>query len=485
MPKKGSKKAHSVSAQLVHEVAAAMMAMKLPSAAGSATPKRARRRRRRQGGQATALPSGGVVKNPGVAPVTVTGEDFLEDIGVDARTEDGAVLLTLPLHPPSWSGTHAASLLRSYERYRLRDLEVLVSTRASKVIGGGYLAGCSPDASRGLVGGKGASRQAKAAVKAMPGSVSAPLSESVRVVMQPGNNPQVWRYTDSGGEVDIESYGNFYLVVDGAPNFVTGLNAATLSINLKWRLELASPTTGAKSSGALVAMVPKNQTVAKAAESEFCVDPYHPLNGYWARMAETFNFGSVIAISPPLTTKFKQHDKGGSADKVAGFARISWHSQRDQLRVFFYESYADAEDDAEPGPEGGKTALNLDGATVSSTHDTYFSEVASRWKSSGFRRAPPGGQARLLVDARAGRLERQGEDVISGLQRVWESLGTLQAITTDIFRHVEQTPYGTPFSPLYTVPVPIASRGTGPEGEPPLPSPSASSLTAGFEFLNG
>lgn len=477
MPNKGSKKVRSVSSALVHDVAAAMMALKVTPPAPSA-PKRKRQRRRKAAGQGPLLPLDGVVKNPGVAPVVVTGEDFLEDIGVDSRTEDGAVLLTLPLHPPSWGGTHAASLLRSYERYRLRNLEVLVSTRASKVIGGGYLAGCSPDASRGLVGGAGAARQAKAAVKAMPGSVSAPLSESVRVVMQPGNNPQVWRYTDSGGDLDIESYGNFYLVVDGAPNFVTGLNAASLSINLKWRLELASPTTGAKASGALVAMVPKNQKGSRAGESEFCVDPYHTLNAYWAKMAETFNFGSVIALSPPISSGFKDHAK--SSAKTAGFARISWHSQKDQLRIFFFETYEDAEEDAEPGPEGGTKALHIEGTTISSTHDTYCSEVASRWKSSFSRRRAPGGQARLLVDARAGRLERQGEEASQLLAALNSNVQQLYQELHDLKRHVEQSPYGTLFSPLYTVPVPVM-----PQEPAPPPSPLATGSTSGFEFLDG
>lgn len=481
MPK-GSKKVPSVSAQLVHEVAAAVMALQTPVVGPPKKKKRPRRRRGGRGGgnTAAALPSGGVVKNPGVAPVTVTGEDFLEDIGMDAKTEDGAVLMTLPLHPPSWGGTHAASLLRSYERYRLRSLEVLVSTRASRVIGGGYLAGCSPDASRGLVGGAGAAKQAKAAVKAMPGSVSAPLAESVRVVMPPGNNPQVWRYTDSSGDLDIESYGNFYLVVDGAPNFVTGLNAATLSINLKWRLELASPTTGAKASGALVAMVPKNQAVTKAGESEFCVDPYHPLSGYWAKMAETFNRGSVIAISPPLTQKFKQHSGEGAADKIAGFARISWHVAYDQLRVFFFETYSDAEGDPEPGPEGGNKALKLSGTTVVSTHDTYFSEVASRWKQTLQRGVPPVKQARLLVDAKATRLEKQGEEVLQRLDGFGHMLEGLTEQLRELYNHVEQSPYGTVTSPLWTVVTPVPVRSEA----PPSQSPSPGGSSASFELLS-
>lgn len=478
MPKKGSKKSKTVPAELVREMAALLLKEKQ---CPTAQPKKRRRRNRRRAGAPSAELPTGVIRNPGVAPVTVTGEDFLEDISLSSSTEDGAVLLTLPLHPPDWGGTHAASLLRSYERYRLRSLEVHVSTRASKVIGGGYLAGISQDATRGILGGKSRARQAKAAVKALAGSVSSPLAESVRVIMPPGNNPQVWRYVNSD-DTDLASYGNFYLVVDGAPNFVQGLTVATLSVSLKWSLELASPTTEAMASGAQAVVIPKGERLGKSAESAFLADPHNPYNASWWAAANAFNFGSVIAISPPITRGTRTFkDTEGKEFSAANFARLSWHSQKDQLRFAFYSDAAAALADPEPGPEGAAGRLQFTGEDLDPAHDLYLSEVAVAWKkSSSVAAAPRGGKARLLVNARAPMLEDQGGKSLLRLQSIKEAVADLQGAVREIYQHIEQQPYGTLTSPIFTVMAPVPARAEDPQG----PSADTSSEVSEFEQVD-
>lgn len=314
--------------------------------------------------------------------ITLSGEDFVGDIVVDSTVADGAVLMTVPVHPPAWNGSHAASLLTSFERYRLLALKFMVSSRASSVVGGGYLAGVSTDATRGLAGAEGG-RAAKLRVRALAGSTSAPLVSSSTVVLPSGNNTSVWRYSDASRDIDIATYGYFFLVLDGKPAFMTGLTQVSLSVQVSWRMQLASPTVGATvASGVHSAKVPANNQLKKAAEYNRAGDPYHPYNQAWVDAANRFTFGSIIAVSPPV-----QCESAGDGK----FARLSWHSQRDQLRFCFFDTYAKAEANPEPGPSN-VNPLQFTTDPVTSSVDIYLHEVGYKEASKEER------EARLAAD---------------------------------------------------------------------------------------
>lgn len=334
---------------------------KAKSAPQQPAPQKKKKRVRRRGG-ASPMAQGSVI--------TVSGDDFIRDVVIDANTVDGAVLVTTPIHPPSWPGTHAASLLASFERYKLLSAHFNVSSRVSSVVGGGYIAGVSTDATRGLAGAEGG-RQAKLRVRALAGSVSAPLVQSARVVVPPGNNAQVWRYSDASLSVDVATYGYFFLVLDGKPTFMTGMTEASLSVQVTWRMQLASPTVGAtQATGVHAARIPANQKLTKSKEYDRAGDPYHPFNQAWVDAANRFGFQDIIAVSPPLNV---------AATGDGRFARLSWHSQRDQLRLCFFDTYKKAEDTPEPGPSS-EVPLKFAQDGVTSTVDTFLHVIG--WRPS-------------------------------------------------------------------------------------------------------
>jgi hypothetical protein len=234
------------SAAVVRDLAKAMDTLSMMKAQN---PSRKQKKRKTPGpgagGSAAPVAYGNVVTNKVPNAINVPGVDFIDAEQVTSGAKPGDTLLVLSLNPARWKGTHIAQLCESYERYRFTRLSFIVNSRAPTAVGGGYFAGTDLDPER--IPGVDPRRF----VRSLPGSKSAPFWMGVTV---PVNIPSSQhKYIAAGEEERLSSYGNFYLVVDQAPNAVGVISGGIqLTVEVQYNVQLIEPITAQRVDAAVI-----------------------------------------------------------------------------------------------------------------------------------------------------------------------------------------------------------------------------------------
>jgi len=277
--------------------------------------------------------------NPGSRPIVSTGIDFIQTTAISSSTQTGSILSQVDLSPRSWGDTHAKGLASLYDKWRIRNLKIDVVTRVPTNVSGGYLAAIDPDPERILTA------YAQYAIRALPGSVSAPYWMSKSAICKPGP----WLWTQVRDDDRWSSAGTFYLVCDQPPANLTG--SVYLNIELRYTLEFSDPSMPNAPSAQVLILPNRENKIADDGKAILCTDPG------WNSAFDQSHYNSVYQLHPSITGKFTL---GGSGHVVATHARSAMLTG--DLKAFiFYQSQVDA---VAAGPNPNRSATSLVAGTA-------------------------------------------------------------------------------------------------------------------------
>ncbi|UHM27591.1 MAG: coat protein [Sanya nodavirus 1] len=295
--------------------------------------RRRRQRNRRQrlsangGGAPTAAPVAfqSVYRNNQLpAKVVISGTDWIESDAVSSGTADGAVLVDLEIQPLNLTDTHLSQVARGFERYRFTKLEAIITSRAPTTVGGGYLAGFTPDVYQGVFS-VGATN--KKYVRSLFGSVSAPWWQTTRVQCDVRNSELFYYTNRNAAESYKTTQSKLMLVVDGPPVNIAG--NITVSVQLQWTVELSQPAVNSSRSEAVVDLpVGEVFTQFSTYKGTVLCSSGQLLN--WYTHAE---YDNVYAIDPPIPA-------GEVAVEQVG--AIYSHTNEKEKIAYLHKTVADA-----------------------------------------------------------------------------------------------------------------------------------------------
>jgi len=270
------------------------------SSARRATRKR-RKRNARGGGGSAPIAIGNTQVNRMSSEVTLSGTDYIDSLTITPTTQDGSAVSNIAASPIGLEGTRLAALAKTYEKFRPVRLDFIIRPKLPTTVGGGYIAGFSPDPE--ILTSMADGSSAKRSVRSLSGSVSSQWWQPSSVVWSPSRDDRTWYYCSekSGSGSGTERFvapGMFWMVVDGAPNNITG--TFTVSIEFKWTIRFQGPVTDSSGSTGPMSSYPLppdtleahpqgKAVYCKGSWLQFCQD-YPALPNSWQTM--------VFAIFP-------------------------------------------------------------------------------------------------------------------------------------------------------------------------------------------
>jgi len=312
----------------------APLASPSPVAGNSKTTRRRRNRNRAKVGTMGVVPQpNGVIYYRGEQPTVLSGEDLLADFTVTTNSLPGHVVISMPVQPQQWAGTHLCTLLSSYEQYRLKSVTFQISCNAPQQVGGGYLAGVTPDPDQLLEPGLPTRRY----LRALAGSVGAPWVINSSVTMNPINKMVTTVVASATAE---NSWGKFMLAVDQPPVGVTANSRFMGEVSVHWTVELMSPSAAQPPRGDREWEL--NAVTGADLNTGCWMIPAAATK--WRAFWEASHYDNVYYLSTPFAGWTTLPDKTDEAS--AAFIRTSADTSSNPFLVFF----ATIEDARKVGP---------------------------------------------------------------------------------------------------------------------------------------
>jgi len=267
--------------------------------------RRNRRRRKKRGAGATpglplTFPQVGPT-NVSSQPIVVSGMDWLESMYVSPTSPDGDPILDFQIAPWDWKGTHAALMCQGYERFRLRHLVVRLSSRVPSIVGGGFVAGISPDPDFEILSSD--RHLSRRRIRALAGSVSSNWWQTVLVSLPPQMLNSDWKFTSPGREKRLSSVGRFVGVIDGPPTGVSSNTTIRVTAEISWTLELSGPVVGSSPETSLKTrwIIPANNFYSVSSGSDdkdcwLCSDGHSPDIDVAVQMWDTIPYHCILYV---------------------------------------------------------------------------------------------------------------------------------------------------------------------------------------------
>lgn len=286
-----------------------------------------------------------IVVTKAVRPLIVSGRDYLGQVTLDSSVGIGGLIYEKLIDPVLFRKTHIQTLMRAYAMYRITNGTFHITSMASQVSGGGYVAGVTPDSTETLPGGEDLLRYATT----LPGSTTAAFStREVNVQLPRDNNTMVKRYTDASVNTDLGAYGQFFIAATAPPQFLQGVTALTLSISFSWTVELTVPK--ADSNGTTGTILPAGSLCTYNGLSQGGFTWFLAIKAasdpVWNRVWDQSRYPDIYSMNPPMEG-FVIHAPDGTNDpdnqEPTAEATHFRVSNTDGLHgIVFFASYSDA-----------------------------------------------------------------------------------------------------------------------------------------------
>jgi hypothetical protein len=276
--------------------------------------------------------SGSLVNNTRDA-ITLRGVDYMSNVVVDATLIDGATLVMFEVNPSNFNdASHVQNVASSFERYRFTSLEFFIEPRFGTNIGGGYIAGFTPDphevfVENGIV--------AKSAVRQFPGSISASiwspsvircrLDNTLRFIdTQPGAN---------GLDTPWSSTGTLFVVLDGLISGLAPGAKASMSVEIRYTIQLSHPQLNKSIPSPTTFFVPETEVATAASFKQIAASTGTPIyTNFWQHS----EYNAIYRVEPALNADLV-------TEVVApAFARTGTNGATSNV-VRYYSTYEQAE----------------------------------------------------------------------------------------------------------------------------------------------